>query len=439
MKTQFEKYFSEHQLVSKSDRVLLAVSGGVDSMVMAQLFIDSELDFGIAHCNFGLRGEESDLDAELVEQFAEENDIAFNSNKFDVAKAKAKWKVGTQEAARRLRYEWFEKLCELFDYSKIATAHHRDDAVETFLFNLIRGGGYRAWSSMSPQNGKVIRPLLWASKEEIRAFSETEKVPFREDQTNFENNYSRNELRNLVIPELEKIKPGASKHIAEAIDHFAELKPAIENHLAGLTEKLVHTEGEKSYLDLKRWKDVREKSALLKHLSEGWGLEPVQIDQVKDLAESQSGKFVETNSGKIFREREHLVFVPNQNNEIESQQIERGQSSIDKPLKLEFSEEAVSNDFKSANSNQAFLDLDNLTFPLTLRLWQQGDKFQPLGMNGKQKVSDFLIQKKVPVFEKDRVMVIESAGEIAWIVGFRVAHPFRITENTERVFRVEIK
>ena len=439
MKRPFEKYISEHQLVGESDRILLAVSGGVDSMVMAQLFLDNGIDFGIAHCNFGLRGDESDQDADLVEQFAEENDISFNSNSFDVAEAKLKWGVGTQEAARRLRYDWFEKLCELFDYTKIATAHHRDDAVETFLFNLIRGGGYRAWSSMSPQNGKIIRPLLWASKEEIREFAKNEKVPFREDQSNFDNNYSRNELRNLVIPELEKIKPGASRHIAEAIHHFAELQPAIEKHLSDLAGSLVHSKDGKDFLDLAKWTEVREKRSLLKFLSDRWDLEASKIDQVKDLAESQPGKFVETNSGRIFRDREHLVFVPNQSNEIESVKIDRDQKSLNDPVKMDFSEEAVSDKFKSATPNQVFLDLEKLTFPLTIRPWREGDKFQPLGMKGKQKVSDFLIQQKVPVFEKDRVLVVESEGVIAWIVGMRVSHPFRITESTKRVFRIELK
>jgi tRNA(Ile)-lysidine synthase len=292
---------------------------------------------------------------------------------------------------------------------------------------------------MSSQNGKIIRPLLWATKAEIREFAKNKEIDFREDASNSENNYSRNQLRNEVLPALEKIKSGASRHIAEAIDHFAELQPVIENHLTELAGNLVESKDGKDYLDLEKWKLIREKNALLKFLGDSWGLEPVKIDQVKDLVESQPGKFVETVRGRIFRERKHLVFVPTTETAQATIEILPGQKSISSPIRLEFSEVDLTVDYKIAPAEKAFFDFEKLTFPLTLRPWREGDRFQPLGMQGKQKVSDFLIQQKVPVFEKDRVMVIESAGEIAWIVGMRVAHPFRITDSTKSIFRVEVK
>lgn len=438
MRNEFSRYIESHELISPGSKILLAVSGGVDSMVMAQLFLESEFSFAIAHCNFRLRGESADADEELVASYCEDYDIEFHSTTLDIAEARQKWKKGTQETARKLRYDWFNKLCTLFDYKRIATAHHRDDLVETFLFNLIRGGGYRAWSSLQAENDNLIRPLLWAGKDDIRAFAKREKIPFREDASNAENKYSRNQLRNEVIPLLEQINPAAAQHIADAASQFGELEPVIDVYLGERTRQLVTRAEGKWHIDLEKWKQTDEKSTLLKFWSEDLGLLPSQIPQVIDLEKSQTGKFVETKSGEIYRERSELVFIPFAEKEVSQTLIERGDRKVRSNITLSISEIRVPSDRKTDSHKIALFDLEKLSFPLKLRPWREGDKFQPLGMQGSQKVSDLLVQEKVPRFEKSKVMVLESGGKIAWVVGFRPDHRFRITDSTSKVLKIEM-
>jgi tRNA(Ile)-lysidine synthase len=397
----------------KNKKVILALSGGIDSMVLADLLQKAKADFVLAHCNFHLRGEESDGDEQFVCEFAERNGMTLYVKQFDTMGYAKEHGVSIEMAARELRYAWFEELRQELNYDFIAVAHHADDQLETFFINLLRGAGIRGLKGMQPVNGHIIRPLLDVSREEIRQYAVEHHLEWREDHTNAETQFLRNKIRHELLPVIDSISKEGRASILKSISHLAS-----ENELYRklLKEKLAN--------GLPR-NNVSEQ--LLFEWLRDYGF---NSDQVHFIHEAMTGQ-----PGTSFFSPTHRVTIERDRVELTSL------CQAETPINLEYKQLAKDGNFVIDKSPEvAQLDYDKLAFPLQLRKWQAGDRFYPLGMNGSRLLSDFLKDLKLTTSQKENVSVLLTAdGEIVWVVGYRVDERFKVTERTRSVLKVSIK
>ncbi len=430
LQASFKQSFG--QLGLPHDRpVLLAVSGGVDSMVMCHLFLGAQLSFAIAHCNFKLRGADADKDEQLVSEWAKENDIPFYNTCFDTQQKADEWKKGIQETARILRYEWLEDIRKKNNYTAIATAHHANDNVETVLMNLFKGTGIAGLHGIQPKNGKIIRPLLFAHKDELRAYAQEQSVTYRDDASNKTDKYTRNDIRLNVIPAIEKSFPDVVANINDSITRFAEAEEVYNNAIAKEIKKLTEQRGNDIYVPVRKLRLRTPLNTICYELFKPYGFTPQQLPHIVDLMESESGHYIDSPIHKIIKDREFLI--------ITEQDIEIADTILisELPATISIGDKTIS--FKSSNipdkipgdSDTAYIDAGKLKFPLLLRTWKQGDYFYPIGMGmKKKKLSKYFKDQKVPLHEKDKVWVLESDKRIVWLVGHRMDERFKLKPST---------
>ena len=438
----FEKFISDEDLFTSKQKILLAVSGGLDSTVMCHLFHKAGYHFAIAHCNFGLRGKESDGDEAFVKNMANQYNITFYSERFATLEfAKAK-KMSVQMAARQLRYDWFEKIriSEGFDY--IAVAHHRDDETETFFINLIRGTGIAGLHGILPKKNKIVRPLLFATRKDIEAYARKEKLIFREDSSNLSQKYIRNRIRQTIIPALKEMNPSLETTIKNDIERLREVelifKQAVNEKRKKLIKKSRDSKGAETILiaELKKLEPIK---TWLYELLNPYNF---NIETVNDIILSlgkTSGKQFFSLTHRIIKDRKHLIITSLPVFQNIPVNISSKTKTISKPVKLKISKIVRTNAWKPpADNTIACLDYDQLVFPLKLRKWKTGDSFYPLGMDKKKKLSDFLIDNKVSIPDKEQIYVLESNNEIIWIVGHRIDNRFKITGHTRDIYFIKI-
>ena len=449
MKKQFLAYLEKNKLCTKKDAILLAVSGGVDSMLMANLFLEAGFEVTIATCNHNLRGAESRADAEFVVDFFGQNTLIKSIHLIDleVNAYIEKHKSNLQEAARILRYEALFNLAKSQNLTHIATAHNLDDNVETTLFNLANKTGIRGLSGIksydTTENIKLIRPMLFATKKDILAFAKLKKIDFREDSTNASDKYSRNFIRHQIIPQFEKINAGFLKNASETINFLADYEQLIDFLLNDIKKKIITEENniiKINYLDLKKYPS---QATVLFEIIKDFGFNAAQVSEVIYALEScHSGKIWQTNSHQMLCDRGNiLIRIFNKNNIQNAQNeffIQNKNCEVTTPqgkLQFEFLENTTVT-FPN-NPNVIFLDVTKSTFPLCLRYWKQGDYFLPLGLSGKRKkVQDFFTNLKLDLFQKEETLILECDNQIAWIVGHRADHRFRITPTTDVVLKI---
>lgn len=435
MQSRFVDFIHKNSLVSEKDRILLGVSGGIDSMVMLNLFHKSGFDVSVAHCNFSLRGEESDGDEQLVVHECEINGIKLHQVKFETEFYAAKNKLSIQVAARNLRYEWFNSICKEYGYNLIAIAHNRDDVAETVIINLTRGTGIKGLCGIKAKQGVIIRPLLFAGRDEIVRYAALNNIRYREDSSNASVKYTRNRIRHNVIPELEKLNPSAKASIASTALHLQEAWSLVDGYLNQLKQRLVRNEGDKKLISIQELKnEPYSKLFLLEELGE-FGFTPDTIEQINESIKSQSGKVFYSSTHQLLRDREFFILSERKESDNSIVKIDSDCTSIDFPIKLSFRIVDNSESFKiPRESSIAVLDFNKLKFPLTLRPWQPGDKFMPLGMDKYKKVSDFLIDQKVSLVEKEQIYVLLSDDKIAWVLGKRLDERFKISLQTKKIW-----
>lgn len=452
MASRFLKFFlsfiEENDLFHKEkDKILLAVSGGVDSVVMVNAFAENGLNFGIAHCNFGLRGAESEADEGFVKALAEELKVPFFVKKFNTKQFSGANKISTQMAARDLRYQWFEEIRKENNYNFIATAHHKNDVAETILLNLVKGTVLKGLHGIKPKNKYIIRPLLWADKEEIIQFSKEQKIGYREDSSNIENKYQRNLLRNEIIPLLKKINPDVINTIYEN----AQPRLMIEKWLNGQTNLLFQDLFKKEENGILRCsvgalKNSGINEAVFFQMLEEFGFSYSQVKNLFNALDETEHKVFNSAAYRLIKERSEIVITPlnlraeYQNNSSLNFKLTGNNTVAEfdgKKLVISNLKPQEIKDIK--NPAHAFLDAEKLTFPLKIRLWQKGDYFYPIGMKGKKKLSDYFTDIKMPAFEKEKQLVLISGEDIAWIVGKRIDSRFRVTEVTENVLKITLE
>lgn len=432
MRERFLDFIKKHALISPEDKVLLAVSGGVDSMVLMQLFYEAGIACAIAHCNFCLRGTESDADEALVKRRASTFGIPFFSKRFDTSGYATAQGVSIQMAARELRYDWFNTLANTEGYSLVASAHHLEDSFETVVHNLTRGTSISGLRGIRPENDRLIRPLLDFTKEEIRAWATLKNLEWREDASNSEVYYKRNFIRHKVTPLLKELNPDLLNTFRDTASRSAEVEAFFLDQMKRLRKENLRKHETITYLA----KSKVSGPHVLEHMLKPFGFNYTQCKEMVAAFMEHSGREFLSKTHRLTVDREDLVIDERETAELQEQWItanEGGELKIGQTL-YQVRGSQGQPDKHELNERNAILDMGKLNFPLKIRSWQEGDQFQPLGMRGKKKLSDFMIDRKIPVNLKRHVRVVESAGEIVWIVGLRIDDRFKVTPQTKDIF-----
>jgi tRNA(Ile)-lysidine synthase len=440
MQKEFERYLKLVCRCSPEKRFLLTVSGGIDSVVLAELFHAARIDFDFAHCNFSLRGEESDSDQVFVEKLALQMNVRCFVKHFDTEEYAEKKGISIQMAARELRYEWFEQIRENNGYDFIATGHNRNDMVETVLINFARGCGIRGLSGIRARHGFIIRPLLFASRAQIRKFADGHSLSWREDSSNAETKYIRNRIRHVLIPEFEAVNPAFMQNATDTITRLSQTEQLLNLAIAQIKKSVWIELPGKFLIDIEKLTGYPAVETLLFELLRDFGCTSLLVRSIMSSFESTPGKRFITRTHSITRDRTHLIITKN-SAPIETEvQIEADTALVTHPIHLTLNSIKLNPAYTIPSENRiAVLDMGLLVFPLTLRRWRPGDHFHPLGMKGTKKISDFLIDNKVPLPDKQHVWVIESGGNIVWVVNHRIDDHCKITAKTSQVLLIEYR
>lgn len=441
MVEQFLHSIAQHKLLQPREPVLLAVSGGVDSVVMSHLFSKTNFPFGIAHCNFKLRENDSETDAQFVKALAASWNVPFFSMEFDTHSYSKEKGISVEMAARELRYEWLEKTRKENGYHKIATAHHRDDSIETVLLNLVKGTGISGLHGILPQRDSIIRPMLSFGKEEIVVFAEKEKLSFRHDHTNFESLYQRNLLRNEVIPKLKQLNPNFSETFAANIEKFKDAEALYKKGLSALKKNLLEQRGAEQFISIKKLLLYDGGKTILFELLRDFGFNEKQTGQIYDgLSESGTRQYLSENHRVI----QHCGFLIIAHKEEEHsgiflmENVNRTFRFSGGALRFHILPGAVVKE--RAGNDAACLDFDKLQLPLMMRKWKHGDYFYPQGMGGKKKkLSDFFTDLKLSPLEKERAWILLSGDAIVWIAGYRTDERFSVSAGTKKTVVIKLR
>lgn len=439
MLNQFAKYINQHQLFTREDRVLLAVSGGMDSVVMSELFHLAEFKFGIAHCNFKLRANESDADQAFVEQLAKRYKVPFYTVDFETEDYASSHKISTQMAARDLRYQWFQDLCEEFEYNYVAAAHHRDDQVETLFINLIRGTGISGLHGILPKQKNLIRPLLDLSRKQIEAYVIHNKLKYREDSSNASDKYLRNKIRHHLVPVLEDLSDNYLDTINSNISKFRDAELVYLQQIALAKKEIYTKQGDLSKISIPKLKTFKPEATYLYELLKDFGFSFNVTEDIIQSLDNISGKRFFSDTHELLKDRDYLL-IRSLIKKVEDEEvlIQEDEDGIDVPIKLKLSRIENSKNLKiSKLSHKVQLDLEKIEFPLQLRKWKRGDYFYPFGCTYKKKLSDYFIDNKLSQFEKEAVYLICSGDAIIWIVNHQIDNRFRIQSKSKQILKIE--
>lgn len=436
---RFSEYISARNLFEKGQKILLAVSGGIDSMVMLYLFEKSGFDFGVVHCNFQLRGAESDEDEEFVRQQVLIHGIPAWFKKFETEEYAQLNGISIEMAARELRYTWFSEVRKEQGYDFVATAHHADDQIETFFLNLSRKTGIKGLTGIREKTGEIIRPLLFASRIEIEKFAHENLIEYREDSTNSESVYQRNFIRNKILPAFGSMNPAFRKNMTESIENLKEAEAIYNNFCNREKSKIVEKTHQTIVIDIKKLMQSEFPKTLLVEILSEFGFNPVVIGGIFRNLDSESGLQFFSKTHRLVKDREKLFITENKEPVHQLFYIEAEDIELFEPKHLLISHLQAEN-FKLRKETQfACVDAGKLEFPLLIRKWQEGDYFQPFGMTGFKKLSDYFIDEKIPVYQKENTWLLCSGEKIVWVMGMRIDNRFRIDQSTRSVLQIEIR
>ncbi|MBO5830487.1 MAG: tRNA lysidine(34) synthetase TilS [Alistipes sp.] len=437
---EFEKYVAENELFTHNDKLLLTVSGGVDSMVLMSLTAAAGYKFGVAHCNFQLRGKESDEDEELVEHEAKRLGVEFFNKRFDTTAEMERTGESMEMAARRLRYQWFRELCDEHGYTVIAIAHHINDSIETFFINMLRGTGLRGLTGITNHVGRIVRPLMFTNRKDIHDYAVAHRIPFREDSSNRSTKYLRNKVRIGLIPMLKEITPQFTTIMRRNVSRLSQAQDFITSAMSIIKRDVIEHSGDIHTIKVQNINDSLPRNFVIYEiLSSEYGFKGDVVDALCHALDNQStGRRFYAREWVAVVDRGNIVVSPISEDDDCEVMVERntlrsyvgGSVLYYQHCDIDFI------DTLDLGENVALIDADKLKYPLHLRRWHEGDWFQPLGMSGRKKISDYLIDKKVSMAEKSRQFVLVSGDDIVWVVGRRLDDRFAITKRTERVLKV---
>ncbi len=445
----FTNFIKKENLFQPKDKLLLAVSGGVDSVVLCELCKQAEFDFAIAHCNFQLRGEESERDEMFVKNLAKKYGAEIFVKKFETENYSEENKISIQVAARQLRYEWFNSLINQTvnqPINYILTAHHANDNIETLLMNFFKGSGIAGLHGILPKQNKILRPLLFAKKEELLVFAKENTLSFVEDSSNTSDKYTRNYFRNQLIPSLQKVFPQVEDNLLNNLERFTQIEMLYAQAIEVHKNKLIEKKGEEIHIPVLKLLKSIPLNTIVYEIIKDFGINASQTQEVIKLLQSESGKYIQSSTHRILKNRNWLIISANNNVSAQNILIEENDEVIEfmqRRLKIE---KVKTTDYipayrtgrlQTAN-DVAMFNADKIIFPLLLRKWKQGDYFYPLGMNKKKKLSKFFIDQKLSILEKENSWVIEMDKKIIWILGMRIDERFKITPSTKDILKISL-
>lgn len=437
---EFEKFVKKETLFTKKNKLLIAVSGGIDSVVLADVLHKSAYQLAIAHCNFKLRGKDSDNDEAFVKELADKYGTAYYSASFDTKSFASKNKVSIQMAARRLRYDWLNEKAEKESYDYILTAHHRDDLVETILLNMIKGTGIKGYHGILPKYNLLVRPLLFTQKTDLVNYLEENKLVFREDISNSNIDYQRNLIRHKVVPVLREINPSISKVLYNNAKRIRITEEIYFNHIQKTKERISFLKNNHFYLSKKELIDLEFNKNYLYEWIRFYGFNSSQTKSIISHLENSPGKQFFSSSHQLVIDRDYLIISPYEGEHVKNtvvftlddNEVQFGEVK----LKINLLKMDKFSDLKF--QHLAYLDKDLLDLNLKIRPWKAGDSFYPYGLGKRKKLSDFLTDLKISRNKKQNIYVVTSAEDIVWVVGYRIDERFKLSDKTKSVLRMEI-
>ena len=435
MPFDFESHINQNLSFLTKSKLLIAISGGLDSLVLTHLCHQLKLDMALAHCNFNLRGVESDADEDFVLQLAEDLNIEVFIESFDTKTYASEHQLSIQMAARELRYTWFNDLTEQLKFEYVLTAHHADDNLETFLINLSRGTGLEGLTGIPEINNNIVRPLLPFSRQQLEAYAKENKLKWREDSSNASAKYLRNKIRIDVIPALKEMNPQLLQNFNKTLLHLQESYGIIEDRIVNIQKKIVTVDGETVRLDIKKLLKLSNPKAYLYQLLKDFNF--TDWDDVTNLLKAQSGKQLYSETHRIVKDRDFILLTELSSNEFQKISIPENESHIITHIgSLNFK---LVKQINKSNTSTIYVDKEKLKFPLTLRQWEEGDYFFPFGMKGKKKLSKYFKDEKMSLIQKENILVICSGKDIVWVLEKRADDRFKVTENTKQILKIELK
>lgn len=438
MLQNFLDFIKLENIFNTNDKILLGVSGGIDSVVMVDLFARTGFDFGIAHCNFGLRSDESEEDQSFVELLAQKYNVPYYTKIFETNAYAKDHSISIQMAARELRVEWFEEIILNHGFSFYATAHHLDDQIETILNNFFRGTGISGLHGILPKQGNLIHPMLFCLRKQIEEYANQQKLKFRVDSSNRKAEYTRNKIRHQLIPQIKDIYPSYQKTITDNIQRFKQIENIYREQIQNKTGDLIITKDKYIHISIEKLRSLKSSETYLYEIIKPFGFNYTNAVEIINSFYSSSGKLFLSSTHKITKDRTELIIEKRGNNKNREYTIEKDSTNHVQPIKLKFQSQDITPDFNfSKDRNIANLDAAKLKFPLVLRKWENGDYFFPLGMNQKKLLSDFFIDNKISIPDKEQTWLLVSDGQIAWVIGQRIDNRFKITGNTKTTLTID--
>ncbi len=435
MLEKFKIHIAQNFPSLKNGKLFLAVSGGLDSMVLLHLFRQLQYDIAVLHCNFQLRGIESFQDQIFVQEYSIKNSIPFFYTQFDTENFAKDYKLSIQVAARELRYSWFYEQLEDQNYDFILTAHHADDNLETFLINLSRATGLDGLIGIPEQNDKIIRPLLVFNRLEIENYANENQIKWREDSSNASDKYVRNKIRHQLVPILKEIHPNFLTSFQKTQQYLQQANEMVDDAASILFSQVVEEKGDAFYFNVKKLSKLPNYKSYLYHWLKDFGFSA--WEDIYNLVDGQSGKQVFSNEFRLLKDRKYLILSSLiQEDTIDEYFIEKNQSEVKIPLKLAICKVS---DISLASNTIIFVDEDLLVFPLVLRKWKTGDFFQPFGMNGKEKkISKLFKDEKLSLLDKENTWLLCSNNQIVWVTGIRQDERYRIEKTTTNILKIQL-
>lgn len=440
MLDKFISFIEQENQFRPEQPVLLAVSSGIDSVVMAHLFRRARFRFGIAHCNFRLRGRASDLDELFAENLAIKYEVPFYNIHFNTQSHAKNHGLSIQMAARELRYNWLEKIIQEKGYDVYATAHHLDDQIETFFINFLRGTGISGLRGIPSISGNCVRPILFASRNDIISYQKRFGLSYREDQSNLSERYQRNKIRLRLLPVLEEIQQDYREAFFRNFENLKEVERIFKRDVQLKCDRLTIIEADGSIrFPIDALINLHPIRTYLHELLLPYHFTNSDIQDIIACLDNESGRQFLSSTHRLLKDRDYLILTRLESNTAEQEiEILESYDFISGPVNMKFEKINKADDHQiEPDKDVAELDLDQLTFPLKIRKWKKGDSFRPLGMNQNKKLSDFFVDEKLSLYEKENTWVVLSDDEICWIIGHRIAHSFRITDNTRLVYRMQ--
>jgi tRNA(Ile)-lysidine synthase len=436
----FNQYFLEKKIDVKACTFIVAISGGVDSVVLADVCKRSGLHFTLAHCNFRLRDEESERDEQFVQAYAQNLQVPLEVIQFDTSQFAQENKLSIQEAARVLRYQWFDDLKKSGQFDYILLAHHANDNIETLLMNFLRGTGLKGLTAIpagTTKEKRLLRPLLTVQRSEIIFYAQKHRLSWVEDSSNSSLKYTRNYFRHELIPSIEKVFPQVENNLLGNIERFTKIYNLYQVMVTELKEKICERRSNEIRIPIKKLEKYLDTS-LVYDVIKDYGFGEKQVPDVKKLLKAESGKFIENENFQVIRHRNWLIIAPKTLDTAiiaigKDQQLIRYPSGV-----LEFDTQLAGKLKLEGDANLALLDIKNIEYPLVLRKWKTGDYFYPLGMTKKKKLSRFFIDQKLSRNIKENTWILESGKRIIWVVGMRIDERFKITPSTKEILRISL-